>query len=93
MTTLVCCAIDGCRVTGKPAFGRSVFICTKHMGAASERALNAYTVAAARLKAAQAREDKGGRSAIHARAAEQTNWGRLIGEVRAKHPLKPSVEL
>lgn len=93
MTDLICCAVQDCRVTGKAPFGRAVFVCTKHMAAGGDRALNAYTAAAARRKSAEAREDKGGRSAIHARAAEKTSWARLIRAVSEKHPLKPGVEL
>lgn len=92
MTGLICCSVQDCRVTGKAPFGRTVFVCTKHMAAGGERALNAYTVAAARRKSAEAREAKGGRSAIHARAAENTSWGRLIRAVGEKHPFEPGVE-
>lgn len=91
----LCCAVLDCRRTGKPYFGRVVFICTVHIGkACQDRDLNEYTDRAAGRRRAEARGARnGGRGVSMAVFLETNSWSRLAEQVAAKFPLKPGVEL
>lgn len=90
--TIVCAVLD-CRRTGRPTFGRPVFICTKHFGSCESKDLTEYAHDAGARRAAEAREARGGRPAGHERILEGYAWARLVAQIKAKHAIKPGVEL
>jgi hypothetical protein len=88
----VACLVLACKVTGKARAreGRR-FICTKHLGACSERSLSAHAGAAANLTAISQRKGIGEGSAalLQASAREDRAWRSLHDQVVAKFEVRP----
>lgn len=80
----ICIVID-CRRTGKPRFPGRQFICAKHCGAASQKALNAHAAAAAALASCKPWRRE------HYAFLEASHWEGLRDEVVAACGLKPEL--
>jgi hypothetical protein len=92
---MILCAVLDCRRTGRPTFGRSVFVCTKHIGdCCTEAAIRDYTECAGDRRAAEMRAARGGRDTIaRHQFLEANSWDRLMNQVKAKKEIRPGVEL
>lgn len=92
--SMILCAVLDCRRTGRPTFGRGVFVCTKHIGdCCTDAVIRDYTHCAGDRRIAEGREARGGRSAGHHRFLERSAWDRMMDQVKAKKEIRPGVEL